>query len=181
MNVKGVSLKVSLPQTGQVQILFISDLSACNAQADGKKQWHPFLCTDLELEPSEILKYYARRWSIEVFFKDAKQMLYLGKEQSETFDAVIACYSLVMIRYLLLVYILARHGYRVSLGPLFQEMVDTHLQMFYMAKVWDKVKALMFVSNPLVCPKIDPDSFLQLIDMLENIIMEQLTITTAKL
>ncbi len=84
MNVKGVSLKVSLPQTGQVQVLFVSD---------GKKQWHPFLCTDLELEPSEILKYYARRWSIEVFFKDAKQMLYLGKEQSETFDAVIACYS----------------------------------------------------------------------------------------
>ena len=172
MNVKGVSLKVSLPQTGQVQVLFVSD---------GKKQWHPFLCTDLELEPSEILKYYARRWSIEVFFKDAKQMLYLGKEQSETFDAVIACYSLVMIRYLLLVYILARHGHRVSLGPLFQEMVETHLQMFYMAKVWDKVKALMFVSSPLVCPKIDPDSFLQLIDMLENIIMEQLTITTAKL
>jgi hypothetical protein len=39
----------------------------------------------------------------------------------------------------------------------------------------------MFVSSPLVCPEIDPDSFLQLIDMLENIIMEQLTITTAKL
>jgi hypothetical protein len=37
------------------------------------------------------------------------------------------------------------------------------------------------VSSPLVCPKIDSDSFLQLIDMLENIIMEQLTITTAKL
>ena len=105
----------------------------------------------------------------------------MGKEQSETFDAVIACYSLVMIRYLLLVYILARHGHRVSLGPLFREMVETHLQMFYMAKVWDKVKALMFVSSPLVCTKIDPDNFLELIDILENIIMEQLIITTAKL
>lgn len=172
MNVKGVSLKVSLPQTGQLQVLFVSD---------GKKQWHPFLCTDLWLEPSEILKYYARRWSIEIFFKDTKQLLYLGKEQSRTFDAVIAGYSLVMIRYLLLVYILARYGHRVSLGPLFQEMVETHLQMFYMAKIWDKLKELMFVSSPLVCPEIDPDNFVQLIDMLENIIMEQLSITTAKL
>jgi hypothetical protein len=37
------------------------------------------------------------------------------------------------------------------------------------------------VSSPLVCTKIDPDNFLELIDILENIIMEQLTITTAKL
>jgi hypothetical protein len=36
-----------------------------------------------------------------VFFKDAKQMLYMAKEQSNTFDALMACHSLVMIRYLL--------------------------------------------------------------------------------
>jgi IS4 transposase len=53
---------------------------------------------DLEMEESQILSYYARRWSIEVFFKDAKQMLYMVKEQSNTFDALIACYSLVMIQ-----------------------------------------------------------------------------------
>lgn len=68
----------------------------------------------------------------------------------------------------------------VSLGPLFREMVETHLQMLYMAKIWDKVKTCMFVSSPLVYPKIDPDSFIQLVDMLENIIMDWLTITTAK-
>ena len=150
MKVKVVSLRVSLPRTGLVQIVFVSD---------GKKQWHAFLCSDLELGPEEILKYYARRWSIEVFFKDAKQLLYLGKEQSETFDAVIACYSLVMLRYLFLVYILAKHGHRVPLGPLFQEMVETHLQMFYMAQVWDKLKTLMFVSSSLVCPEIDSNIF----------------------
>ena len=40
-------------------------------------------------------------------------MLYLGKEHSEIFVAVIICYSLVMIRYLLLVYILASLDHRV--------------------------------------------------------------------
>jgi hypothetical protein len=80
-----------------VRILFVSD---------GKKQRHAFLSTDLELEPSEILTYYARRWAIEVFFKDAKQMLYMGKEQSNTFDALVASYSMVLIRHLMLVFIL---------------------------------------------------------------------------
>lgn len=89
---KAVCLNVTLPHSGDVRLLFVSD---------GKKQWHAFLSTDLELEADEILTYYARRWAIELFFKDSKQMLYLGKEQSETFEAVIACYSLVIVRYLL--------------------------------------------------------------------------------
>ena len=79
--VKAICVNVRLPKSGDVRILFVSD---------GKKQWHAFLCTDLELEASKILSYYARRWAIEVFFKDAKQMLYLGKEQSNTFDALVA-------------------------------------------------------------------------------------------
>jgi len=60
---KGVCLNVTLPKSGPVRILFVSD---------GKKNWNAILCTDLEMELSEILSYYARRWSIEVFFKDAK-------------------------------------------------------------------------------------------------------------
>ena len=58
----------------------------------------------------------------------------------------------------LLVYILAKHDYRVFPGTLFQKMLDNHLQTFYTAKVWDKVKAFIFVSSPLVCPKIDTES-----------------------
>ncbi len=62
-------VNVTLPRSGDVRILFVSN---------GKKQWHAVLSTDLELDPSEILTYYARRWAIEIFFRDAKQMLYLG-------------------------------------------------------------------------------------------------------
>jgi|TARA_B100000315_G_scaffold241605_1_gene262634 hypothetical protein len=59
------------------------------------------LSTGLDLEASEILTYYACRWAIEVFSKPGKQMLYLSKEQSETFDALVVRYDLVIIRYLL--------------------------------------------------------------------------------
>ena len=69
------------------------------------KNWQPLLCFDLEMDPSQILSYHARRWSIDVFFKVAKQILYMAKEQSNTFDALVACHSLVMIHYLLIVYI----------------------------------------------------------------------------
>jgi len=86
------------------------------------------LCTDLQLEASSIINYYDRRWTIEIFFKDAKQMLYLGKEQSNTFDAAVTCYSLVMICYLLLIYILNRYEF-TGVGPLFRNISDSHVQL----------------------------------------------------
>ena len=38
-------------------------------------------------------------------------LTHLGKEQSKTFDALIASYSMVLIRYLLLVYILNKYSF----------------------------------------------------------------------
>jgi IS4 transposase len=114
-NVRGVCLNVTLPKTGNVRLLFVSD---------GLKNWQPLLCTDLEMDAARILSYYARRWSIEVFFKDAKQMLYMAKEQSNTFDALVCCHSLVMIRYLLLVYILSKRRLTGPIGPLFRQLSD---------------------------------------------------------
>jgi hypothetical protein len=51
-------------------------------------------------------------------------MLYMAKEQSNTFDALIACHSLVMIRYLLLVYILGKRRLTGPVGPLFRQLAD---------------------------------------------------------
>lgn len=169
---KAVCLNVALPQSGEVRILFVSD---------GKNKWHAFLSTDLELEPSEILSYYARRWAIEIFFKDAKQMLYLGKEQSETFDAAVACYSLVMIRYLLLVYILKKYQLTGPMGPLFRDLVETHLQLYLSEEVWAYIKELFIMSSQLFLPEIEPDKFLHLIDIIEDAISHQLQKLTAKL
>lgn len=170
--VKAVCVNVTLSRSGDVRILFVSD---------GKKQWHAFLTTDLELEPSEILIYYARRWAIEVFFKDAKQMLYLGKEQSETFDAVVACYSLVMLRYLLLVYILNKYHLTCPIGPLFRDLVENHLQLAIAEKMWAYIKELMITSSELFWPEMEPDKFLHLLDIVEDAITNQVKILTAKL
>jgi IS4 transposase len=170
--VKGVCLNVRCPKSGDVRVLFVSD---------GQRQWHAFLSTDLELEPQEILAYYARRWAIEIFFKDGKQLLYLGKEQSETFDAVLACYSLVMIRYLLLVYILHKYQLTGPMGPLFRDLSELYLQLYLTEKVWAYIKELMIVSSELLWPQMEPDKFIHLIEIVEHAILNQLAELTAKL
>ena len=171
-HVKAVCLNVKLPKTGDVRILFISD---------GKKEWHALLSTDTELEAPEILSYYVRRWAIEVFFKDAKQMLYMGKEQSNTFDAAVACYSMVMIRYLLLVYILGKRRINGPIGPLFRELSDENQLLSMAEKLWAYIKELIIRSSHVICYKIEPDIVLHLLDMIEDNIIEPVGLSTAKL
>jgi len=52
---------------------------------------------------TEILQRYALRWSIEVYFKEAKQHLGLLKEQSNHYAAYIASIHLTAIRFCMLV------------------------------------------------------------------------------
>ena len=171
-NVKAVCLNVTLPKTGDVRLLFVSD---------GRKNWQPLLCTDLEMEASQILDYYARRWSIEVFFKDAKQMLYMSKEQSNTFDALIACHSLVMIRYLLLVYILSKRRLTGPVGPLFRQLADDQSLLMMAQSLWANVKELIIRSSDVLCYKIEPDTLFHFIDIIEDTIIRQTRIASAKL
>ncbi len=171
-NVKGVCLNVTLPKTGDVRLLFVSD---------GHKSWQALLCTDLEMEESKILSYYARRWSIEVFFKDAKQMLYMAKEQSNTFDALVACHSLVMIRYLLLVYILSKRRLIGPVGPLFRELAEDQSMLMMAQTLWTNVKELIIRSSDVLCYKIEPDILFHLIDIIEDTIIKQTRLASAKL
>jgi len=65
-------------------------------------KWRVFLCTDLSLSFIKMMQIYQIRWSIEVFFKESKQLLGLGKCQSNDFDAQIAHTTMVMIGYILM-------------------------------------------------------------------------------
>ena len=51
--------------------------------------WVAFLSTDTRLQAATIIKKYTKRWSVEVFFKESKQLLGLGKEQSNSFQAQV--------------------------------------------------------------------------------------------
>jgi hypothetical protein len=168
---KGVCLNVTLPKTGTVRILFVSD---------GRKNWQALLCTDIEQEPAKILEYYARRWSIEVYFKDAKQLLYMGKEQSSTFDAMVAGNSLVMIRYLLLIYILSKRRIQGPIGPLFREESNNQSFLMFAQSIWTHVKELIIKSSDILSYKIDLDILFHVIDIIEDTITKRMPSLTAK-
>jgi hypothetical protein len=67
-----------------------------------RRNWELLITTDLKLSFIDAMKIYRIRWGIEVFFKECKQHLHLGKCQSQDFDAQISDTTLSMIRYILL-------------------------------------------------------------------------------
>ena len=50
----------------------------------------------------KMIEIYQIRWSVEVFFKESKQLLGLGRCQSNDFDAQIADATITMIQHILL-------------------------------------------------------------------------------
>jgi hypothetical protein len=161
--VKAAVLEVELPLAGKVSIVFVRW---------SKKNWHAFLCTEADMEIAEILNYYARRWAIEVYFRDCKQLLGLGKGQSETFDAVVAWASIVMIRYLILVYILAKRQLTGPIGPLFQELACEHLHIALIQSLWTRIRQIIMLSSQLFSTNSESDEFFYFLDVLENSLID---------
>ena len=84
-------------------------------------RWRMLVTTGLKISFTKIMEVYKIRWTIEVFFKECKQHLLLGKCQSQDFDAQIADATLSMIRYILLSYYERTH-YGMTIGGIFREL-----------------------------------------------------------
>ena len=93
-------------------------------------KWKVFLTTNLELSFIQLIEIYQTRWTIEVFFKEGKQLLGLGKCQSNDFDAQIADTTITLVQYILLT-IRHRFDRYETKGELFrtmqQEILDLRL------------------------------------------------------
>ena len=97
----------------------------------GKKgNWKTILSTDLSSNFNKTIEIYQIRWSIEVFFKETKQLLGLGKSESQDFDAQIADTTITMIQYIFLA-IRNRIEKYESIGKIFEyakaETLETKL------------------------------------------------------
>jgi len=89
-------------------------------------KWKVFITNDLDLIFNKLLEVYHIRWSIEVFYKDGKQHLQLGKCQCNNFDSQIGATTLVMMQYIMLLLYKQQH-YGQSLGSIF-DMLSTQTQ-----------------------------------------------------
>ena len=98
-------------------------------------KWKVFVCTDTKLSFIQAIKIYQIRWSIEVLFKESKQLLKLGKSQSQDFDAQIADITLTMIQYTLLTLRFRFDKYETK-GPLFKDIKDDIIEHKLNERIW---------------------------------------------
>lgn len=157
--VKAAMIEVELPLSGKVNLVFVRWT---------KKRWDVFLCTEAGMETSEALDYYARRWAVESYFRDCKQLLELGKGQSENFDAVVAWASVVMIRYLILIYILSKRRLGGPIGPLFRELALEHMQIAMIEATWERIRKILTMSSQLFSTDADIEKVLYIMDLVND-------------
>lgn len=89
--------------------------------------WHTLISTDTSLSYNKMMKVYNIRWSIEVFFKEAKQLLGLGKSQSTNFDVQVAQMTITMIQYLLLSLRYRMEAYE-TINGLFKDVKQDYIE-----------------------------------------------------
>ena len=73
------------------------------------------------------MEIYNIRWSIEVFFKEAKQLLGLGKSQSTNFDVQIAQTTVTMVQYLLVSLRYRIEAYE-TIGGMFKDIKQDYIE-----------------------------------------------------
>lgn len=77
----------------------------------GQRKDDCFFSTDTALTPEAIIEHYARRWSLEVAFRDTKQLLGFERSQARTAKAVERTAPFAFIAYTVTVVWFAEHGH----------------------------------------------------------------------
>jgi len=91
--------------------------------------WHTIISTNTNLTFIRTMEIYNIRWSIEVFFKEAKQLLGLGKSQSTSFDVQIAQTTVSMIQYLLVSLKYRMEAYE-TIGGMFKDIKQDYIEYY---------------------------------------------------
>ena len=118
----------------------------CKTSKRGK--WHVLVSTNTKLGIHKAYEIYSIRWSIEVFFKEAKQYFGLGKSQSQDFDAQIADISIAIIQYN--VFSLAKRieAYE-TLGGLFKEIKEQVIEYTISERIWGFIQELLRIMSEI--------------------------------
>lgn len=103
-----------------------------------KGNFRAVLTTNVKLNFIEMMDIYKIRWSIEVFFKECKQYLRLGKYQSTNFDGQIASLTITMITHTVLTLEKRFKSYQ-TMGELFRE-TQKHLLEF---TLWERLNIVI--------------------------------------
>jgi hypothetical protein len=116
----------------------------------GKKgKWHTLISTDTTIKFVKAIQVYSIRWSIEVFFKEAKQLFGLGKCQSTNFDVQIAQITITMVQYLLTSIRYRMEAYE-TIGGLFKDLKQDYIENKLNIRILAVVNLIITVLENLI-------------------------------
>ncbi|AJA69231.1 Transposase [Myroides sp. A21] len=130
-------------------------------------KWHTLITTDTSLKFVKVIEIYSIRWSIEVFFKEAKQLFGLGKAQSTNFDIQIAQTTIVFIQYLLISIRYRMEAYE-TIGGLFKDLQQDYIENKLNVRLLAVVALILDVLEKLVESIDIHDITTKIIDNIES-------------
>lgn len=136
-------------------------------------KWKVIICTDESLSFIKMIEIYQIRWTIEVFFKEAKQLFGLGRCQSNDFDAQIADITIVAIQHMILTLRFRFDNYE-SKGALFNGIREQMQLLKLNQRLWGLFVELLRVIE-LLFDDMDYEQLLEKIfqnDQAYNIIIK---------
>ncbi|WP_373842986.1 transposase [Limosilactobacillus sp.] len=113
-----------------------------------KNQYLVLALTNTKLTPQQIIQLYSRRWSIETYFKTAKQYLRLNKSQIQSYDGQVAQITVTAMTYLLLAWQERLNKDDRTLGDLFYLMNDSLPEVKF-------IEALVYLLKTLQSQEVD--------------------------
>ena len=121
-------------------------------------KWVAIFSTDGKLRAREVVKKYILRWSIEVFFKEAKQRLGLGKDHSRSFAAQVFSTTQAFVRYSMLAYLLEHEPSHHSIGDMFHKMAQEAATVTYFERLWAYFSMILRRCLQILDSFLDPGS-----------------------
>ena len=122
-------------------------------------KWKVFITTNTSLSFIKMIEIYQIRWSIEVLFKEAKQLLGLGNCQSNDFDAQIADTTITLIQHILLT-LRYRFDHYESMGSLFAGIKEGIISHRLNERLWGLfIELLKLIDTVFI--EIDEDLLLE--------------------
>ena len=107
-----------------------------------KDTWVVLLCTNPEYTIEKILRIYALRWSIEVYFKEVKQNMGFLKEQTGNYVVHYASIHLAAIRYNLFFNLMLDNG-SLSFGEIRSKITGQLEKLSFATLLWELFRSLI--------------------------------------
>jgi hypothetical protein len=130
-------VKYAYVDAGRIEVSDLGRLHVVFSRKNREQKVLGLVTDDPKLSARQMISSYDDRWSIEVFFKDSKQLLGLGQYQNVSYEAAVIHLHLVCFAYALLTHVaISREGEKGKSKPAVR-LSTAELQNEVRRIVWD--------------------------------------------